>query len=108
MLRLMLMSGEITLLETMKMTNWLVMTRHAASAVRGMCHQAALLSARAARAERRTNWIASNKLSNAVNIINIHTRVKPTSLLSMSNSLKMNLSICQGHIFTKFYNLVRT
>ena len=54
-------------------------TRGAASAGRGMCHQPGLL-----RPGLRTNWIAGNKLSNAVNIINIHTRVKPTLSLSMS------------------------
>ena len=41
--------------------------------------------------ELRTNWIASNKLSNAVNIVNIHTRVKPTLPLSMAHSLLRNI-----------------
>ena len=96
MLRLMLMSGEITLPGTlMKMTNWLVMTRHAASAGRGMCHQPTQ-----ARAEQRTNWIASNNQhsSGVVNCTNCP--VQPTSLI-------MNTYTCRNktHVIALYASL---
>ena len=92
----MLMSGEITLPGTlMKMTNWLVMTRHAASAGRGMCHQPTQ-----ARAEQRTNWIASN-IQHSSGVVNCtNCPVQPTSLI-------MNTYTCRNktHVIALYASL---